>query len=224
MGTITAITDGEVGSSVRSKLNTAMETVEVGADFTGNGTVASPLSLASAGGAWTFISSATASASASVEFTSGIDSTYDAYMVRGVGVRPSTDASHLFTTVSTDGGSTWLAGTTYTQGLKYLLISANTVYGESSTGASYIRTQTAGTDNTVSTSYLNFEHVFNNLADTALYKDVSIRASVVGDTDSYSYDGSSIIQTATAVNAIKYAMNAGNISVGKFYLYGLKKS
>lgn len=193
-----------------------------GQTLTSNG--ASPPTMQDTAGAWTLLSSATASASGSIEFTSGITSTYDAYMVRGVGVRPTTDASHLFTTVSTDSGATWLVGTTYTHGLKYLLVSANTVYGESSAGAAYIRTQTTGTDNTVSTSYLNFEHVFNNLSDTALYKDVSIRASVVGDTDSHSYDGSSIIQTAAAVNAIKYAMNAGSISVGKFYLYGLKKS
>ena len=45
MSTITAIADGELGSSVRGKLNTAMRTVEVGAGLAGDGTVGNALKI-----------------------------------------------------------------------------------------------------------------------------------------------------------------------------------
>lgn len=43
MSTIATINNGEVGSSVRAKINTAMKTVEVGVGLTGDGTVGDPL-------------------------------------------------------------------------------------------------------------------------------------------------------------------------------------
>jgi acyl-CoA hydrolase len=43
------------------------------------------------GGSLNFISKATASASASIEFTSGIDSTYKEYVFYFVNMHPSTD-------------------------------------------------------------------------------------------------------------------------------------
>lgn len=53
------------------------------------------------------ISSQTASASSSVEFTSGIDSTYDRYMFVFVDVNPATDNQDFQFQVSTDGGSSY---------------------------------------------------------------------------------------------------------------------
>ena len=58
-------------------------------------------------GKLTLISSATASGSSSVEFTSGIDSTYDEYIVYMVDVHPETALQNFGWQASTDGGSTY---------------------------------------------------------------------------------------------------------------------
>ena len=58
-------------------------------------------------GKLTLISSATASGSSSVEFTSGIDSTYDEYVFFFVDVNPATDGTTFEFQTSTDGGSSY---------------------------------------------------------------------------------------------------------------------
>jgi len=58
-------------------------------------------------GKLTLISSATASNSASVEFTSGLDSTYDEYIVYMVDVHPETALQNFGWQASTDGGSSY---------------------------------------------------------------------------------------------------------------------
>ena len=54
-----------------------------------------------------FISSATASSSASIEFTSGIDSTYKEYKFFFINMHPATDQANFTFQVSTDGGSNY---------------------------------------------------------------------------------------------------------------------
>jgi len=53
------------------------------------------------------ISSQTASASASIEFTSGLDSTYDEYIFKFINMHPATDAVAFQFNMSTDGGSNY---------------------------------------------------------------------------------------------------------------------
>ena len=59
------------------------------------------------GGAFTLLSTQTASASASIEFTSGIDSTYDSYVFKLINIHPATDNTDFFFNLSTDGGSNY---------------------------------------------------------------------------------------------------------------------
>ena len=53
------------------------------------------------------LSTATASSSSSIEFTSGIDSTYDIYKFELINCHASTDNSKLLFNGSTDGGSSY---------------------------------------------------------------------------------------------------------------------
>ena len=53
------------------------------------------------------LSSQTASNSASVSFTSGIDSTYNEYVFYFVDINPATDTQKLTFQTSTDGGSSY---------------------------------------------------------------------------------------------------------------------
>ena len=59
------------------------------------------------GGALNLISTQTASSSASLEFTTGIDSTYDKYIFKIINYNPATDSQGLQFQVSTNGGSSY---------------------------------------------------------------------------------------------------------------------
>jgi len=87
-----------------TKSNIDADALDLTDDYAFSGTV-----TGAGGGAWTFISSATASASATVELT-GISSTYDHYEVRITDVVPATDGQNLNMRTSTDGGSTYESG------------------------------------------------------------------------------------------------------------------
>jgi hypothetical protein len=70
--------------------------------FTGSGTAA----LADIRGAWELISSATASASSTIDFTGFNASLYSNYLIEFWGVKPSANA-YFYCQTSTNGGSTW---------------------------------------------------------------------------------------------------------------------
>jgi hypothetical protein len=53
------------------------------------------------------LSTATASGSSSISFTSGIDSTYDVYQFEFINIHPQNDARGFFVNFSTDGGSNY---------------------------------------------------------------------------------------------------------------------
>jgi hypothetical protein len=59
------------------------------------------------GGNMVLLSTQTASASASISFTTGIDSTYKEYMFIFNNIHPSLDNSNISFNLSTDGGSTY---------------------------------------------------------------------------------------------------------------------
>jgi hypothetical protein len=66
------------------------------------------LAQVSAGDGITLISSQTASASASLSFTTGIDSTYRTYLFKFINIHPSTNGADEFQfNLSTDGGSNY---------------------------------------------------------------------------------------------------------------------
>ena len=49
----------------------------------------------SSGGSWTKISSVTASSSATISFTSGLDSTYDVYCFKFINLHPANNNAYL---------------------------------------------------------------------------------------------------------------------------------
>ena len=63
--------------------------------LTSNGPDAAPSFQDAAGGAWTLLSTQTASNDATIDFTSGIDTTYKNYVVIGSNIVPATNAQEL---------------------------------------------------------------------------------------------------------------------------------
>lgn len=191
--------------------------------LTAGGTYAVP--AAGAGGGLVFVEGHIASSSASLDFTTGITSTFDDYEFRLVGIVPATDNADLQILFSTDGGSTWL--------------SAN--YGWSRNGAQLDVSAASGIAGSASDSkILVFPQIPNNAAQGlsgrfALYDPLSttMNKRMTGELFTYFNSGSlvrfqsvnsGLWEGTTAVNAVRFVFSSGNIAKGTVRLYGLAKS
>jgi hypothetical protein len=185
--------------------------------------------LANASDGITLISSQTASSSASLSFTTGIDSTYKAYKFVFVNIHPATNGANFTFNMSTDSGSNYNVTKTST--------SFRPFHYESDAGAdlSY-----SGTSDLAQST--GFQIIAENVGDSAddnssgsltLFNPSSTTyvkhfISSVQMNNSSSFPASVNFHTAgygnttSAVNAIRFQMSSGNIDAGTIYLYGIK--
>jgi adenine-specific DNA methylase len=185
--------------------------------------------LANASDGITLISSQTASNSASISFTSGLDSTYKAYKFVFVNIHPSVDDSYFQFNASTDSGSNYNVTKTTTF--------VRAVHAENDTDATvnYI----TGDDLAQSTAYQPLVHggcignasdenacgsltLFNPSSTTYVKHFIATTSSThSGDYEINSYIAG-YMNTTSAVNAVRFQMASGNIDAGTIYLYGIK--
>jgi len=185
-------------------------------------------------GALTHIKTLTASSSATLSFVDGssdvvLDSTYPIYLFKFYDIHPSASNSYFQFNMSTDGGSNYNVAKTTTWFQAYHFENdggAGLGYNASrdlaqGTGYQDIST-TMTTDNDLS---LSGQMELFNPSSTTFVKHFIIRANHMTDNpasnDSYC---AGYGNTASAVNAISFRMNSGNLDAGKIKLYGIKDS
>lgn len=165
----------------------------------------------------------TASNSATVEFSIGINSTYDTYIIKLSGIIPVSNTQTLRMRGSTDGGSTFLTTSIYT-------FAINSTYSDAT--ASVTDKQVNGsTINLIDDiSFVTTGGVSGSLelyspSSTALHKQIKISISGYESTadDFKTVEGMCSVSTTTAINALQFYFATGNISSGIFSLYGIKK-
>lgn len=175
--------------------------------LTSNGAGALPTfqdPAAGGGGSLVFLSSATASASATIDFSNVFDSTYIAYVVYFYNVAPSIDSSQIFGRVGTGATPTW-ATTSYST--------------EGAAGAQMTLTEFCG-----SAAGENSGGIINifNPSDTSNYTQVSTNVSWAGTNGrSTGWTKGSNYMVTTAVTSFRFYYSTGNISTGIFKLYGV---
>ena len=183
--------------------------------------------LANASDGITFISSQTASASASLSFTTGINSTYKAYKFVFVNIHPSVDSTSLQFNMSTDGGSNY--NVTKTTTLFYAFVNESGADGTLAyISADDLAQSTAfqqiireiGNDNDQSGS--GTLTLFNPSSTT--YVKHFISNTNLSQSDNYQEQifCAGYGNTTSAVNAVQFKMSSGNIDAGTIYLYGIK--
>jgi hypothetical protein len=178
-----------------------------------------------AAGSMIFISSVTASNSATINFT-GIGSTYDVYAIQIVKALPATDGAALRMRTSTNNGSSYDAGASdydYVQSIGVL------------SGGTYAFANTGATDSFMRISF-SIGNAANELGfngwvylwkpSDATYFSASYSGNGVdGDSQIYVVDqGMGRRLTAADVDAVRFLMSSGNITSGTFRLYGIKNS
>jgi hypothetical protein len=181
-------------------------------------------SLIKGGGGLVLLSHTTISSStANVQFTSGIDSTYDAYKFVISGARPVTDNTDMNVFFSVDAGSNYLTSSNV-----YAIVgldSAGNAGNSSSGNAGDIRLSADNVGNATDESF-NAEIILYNPSNTTFHKHISFRSTYFdhdGSTVSATGSGSNIGSVA-AVTGIKFAFNSGNIAEGSFTMYGIAKA
>lgn len=179
------------------------------------------------GGSLVKISEQTASASSSISFTSGIDSTYRTYYFKYISLHSSTDSVSLQFNGSTDSGSNYNVTKTTT----YFEASHNEADTES--GLSYI----TGSDLAQSTSYQSLtrfvssdnDHapsgelwLFNPSSTTYVKHFISTVSNTnINDKLFNSFVGG-YFNTTSAINAVDFKFSSGNIDDGTITMYGIE--
>ena len=179
-----------------------------------------------AGGALFLLSTQTASSSASIEFTSGIDSTYDSYVFKFINMHPADNDRRFVFNGSTDGGSNY--NVTKTTTAFYALHNE----AGSSTSLSYH----AGLDLAQSTDFQSISNPVGNDNDqcacikltlfnpssTAYVKHFIITANSNDEADSQvNHYFAGYFNSTSAINALKFQMNSGDIGSGTIKMYGI---
>jgi len=180
------------------------------------------------GGDQVLLTTATASSDATIEFTSGLDSTYKRYVVEIIDVAPASDNKELRMRVSTDGGSTWKSGSSdYTGIVIYVNTTGSGIGGESDTTrrlrlSRWVFFNQHGLSNSSADSY-SATLQLNNPASSSVeqtfywagrYRQASNKLCAI--------DGAGRYNASSAIDGLQFYMSSGNISSGTFKLYGMK--
>ena len=194
-------------------------------------TAITALPAAVSGGAMTLLETQTASSSATISFTSNIDSTYDEYVFKFINIHPSekskltfqanavggsgyneTMTTTAFTAYHNEAGSDTLLGYStgqdQAQGTSFELLTDNIV--DSGT--------TVANDNSAS-GYL----ILFNPSSTVFVKHFMSKANHVnGGPYCLLSTHAGYFNTTSAIDEIQFKMSSGNIDAGTFKLYGIK--
>ena len=184
------------------------------------------LPTAVSGGALNLISTQTASSDSTISFTSGIDSTYKEYIFKYYNVHPSTGAS-LYMNLSADGGSNYNVTKTSTAfrafhqeddgdaSLTYL-----TGY-DLAQGTGSQRISGAINASNADESCSGTLHLFDP-SNTTFVKHFLATTNAYGESVySHQLFIAGYGNTTSAVNAVQFSLNTGNIDTGTFKLYGV---
>ena len=172
------------------------------------------------------ISSQTASNSASISFTTGIDSTYKEYQFYCIDIHPRTDGVEFQFNLSTDSGSNYnvTKTTTYFQAVHD---EADTTTGLAYIGAYDLAQSTSyqrlTTDNSSDADHAcqGYLSLFNPASTTYVKHFISN----FNETNVHDYNKNVYVagygNTTSAVNAVNFQMSSGNFD-GTILLYGIK--
>ena len=179
-------------------------------------------------GGMVLISSQTASSSASISFTTGINSTYKEYQFYFINIHPSSDGNTFQFQGSTDGGSTYATAITSS------FFKAMHNEADTSTPFEYV----ANSDLAQGTGF----QCINELNDLGADNDQNLSGtltlynpsstvyvkhfiSTTNITHSGDYTSNNYLagyfNTTSAINAIQFKMASGNIDDGTILMYGI---
>jgi len=188
----------------------------------------SALPASVSGGAMTLLATQTASGSANLSFTSGIDSTYDEYVFKFINMHPSASANLEFN-ATTDGTNYNIVKTstafytTHRENGSGGALGYSGVDEAQATGFQQLTTgDNVATDNDA--SIVGELHIFNP-SNTTFVKHFISKTNFMGVDSSNKSSNSGYVagyfNTTTALTGFQFKMRSGNIDSGVIKLYGI---
>jgi len=181
----------------------------------------------SLGGSLILISESTASASSSISFTSGIDSTYDEYWFVLNNCHPSVNTGGLGINFSTDGGSNWNVTKTTTSFVAQhaendtiAQLDYQTGYDLAQSTADQEICQNVYTGNDESVS--GIVKLYNPSSTTYVKHFISETNSVFASARSWHNLVAGYCNTTSAINGVIFRFDTGNIDAGTIQMFGVK--
>jgi hypothetical protein len=180
------------------------------------------------GSAQVLLSTQTASSSATINFTSGIDSTYKEYVFEFVTIHPATDAATFSFQCSTDGGSNYNTTLTSTVFRAAHEASDDSTYFSYQTdedqaqGTAYQPMSESGVGSATDENIAGELHLFNPSSTTYVknyYARTVYHSNGEAAVDFYT---AGYFNTTSAINAVSFKFSSGNIDAGTIKMYGIK--
>nr|BAR18325.1 hypothetical protein [uncultured Mediterranean phage uvMED] len=196
-------------------------------NFANNNSLSAITSLPASisGGGMTLIQEQTASSSATIDFTSGIDSTYDSYVFKFMSIHAETSNAD-FTVNFRDGGSnfdatktttTFTVSHTETDGGDGLVYRGSKDLAQSTSDQPLA--QEVSNDNDASTS--GYLHLFNPSSTTFVKHFIGVANSYHIGNQSFAIHYAGYCNTTSAIDGVRFKMSSGNIDSGVIKLYGI---
>ena len=181
------------------------------------------------GGVWNLIQAQTASASSTISFTSGIDSTYDEYVFKFINIHPSHASTRFSFNGSIDAGSNYNVTKTTTifiAGHDEADSDATVTYQASddiAQGTGFQDLAAYGeSDNSNDSCLAGTLHLFNPSSTTFVKHFIARTNYVAGggpyDVDSYT---AGYFNDTNDIDAIQFKFSSNNIDAGTISLYGI---
>lgn len=178
-----------------------------------------------------FIASTAAASSATIDFTSTvINSLYDAYQFKMVGLIPATDNQTLSVRFSIDNGATFKAGATDYHFASFGLDEGANDRNNVTTGAAQISVGGSnGFSNTPPSGGLNGDLKLYNVNTSSGVKVLTWLVGYQNLTNGATINtgaGTGVLGAlvSSSVNAVRFLMPSGNLNSGTIYVYGSRKS
>ena len=178
------------------------------------------------GSSMNFISKGTASSSATIDFTSGIDSTYKEYLFIFKDIHPATDEAHF--QFQADTGT----NTNYNQTITSTSFVAYNNEGGTAQGVSY----NANHDQAQTTNFQNLNanlgngndeslsgylHLFSPSQTAHVKQFMSVTTEYEFSNYAHQLHVGGFFNTTSALTRVRFKMSSGNIDAGTISLYGI---
>lgn len=174
----------------------------------------------------TLLEQHTASASADVNFTSFITSSYDVYVFEFVNLRPATDNDNFFFRGMTGGTPTTDSGSNYWSGIFRNSSTGTAVTGNTpgSPGTSINLSGAGGVDNGTGSTVNGSLRLINPMSTVAGGRRISWQLGYVDNAGgSLNVVGHGGHLGTNAITGVNFLFGAGNTTSGTIYVYGMPK-
>ena len=178
------------------------------------------------GGSMVLISSQTASSSATIDFTSGIDSTYKEYIFKFIDIHPASDGPTF--TFQVDTGTNTNYNQTITSSFVFVQHgedagSAGLDYSTSydSTQATAFKSLTSTQGNGNDECCCGTLHLFDPSSSTFVKNFLADMQQYYNGDDSVRLLTGGYFNTTTALTRVRFKMDSGNIDAGTIKMYGV---